>query len=201
MTAGLDVLRAEAERRLKQTRLAHVAAVATTAGEIATAGGWSAATIEAALRAAWIHDMLKEQGVDAWVRVIEEAGWTPDPWSLAHGPHLLHAQAAAAWAQMNGETDREVLEAVRHHPTAHPDWRVVGRILYVADFTEPNRRFAAEAKTPEIRAVASEGSAGLAQASRRVLAIRIRRLLEDGGAVHPISIDAWNAWVTETAGR
>ena len=201
MTAGLEVLRAEAERRLSPSRLAHVEAVAETAGEIARVGAWSAATVERALRAAWIHDMLKDESVGDWIRTIQDAEWVPDPWSLAHGPHLLHAQAAAAWAKSRGEVDGEVLEAVRHHPTAHPAWEVIGRILYVADFTEPNRRFAARVRTAEIRAIACEGSRGLAQAARRILGVRIGWLLEGGRPVHPISIDAWNAWATEATGR
>jgi HD superfamily phosphohydrolase YqeK len=201
VTAGLEVLRAEAERRLSPSRLAHVEAVAETAGQIATAGAWSAATVERALRAAWIHDVLKDESVGDWVRVIEEVGWEPDPWALAYNPQLLHAQAAAAWAQSCGEVDREVLEAVRYHPTAHPDWDVVGLILFVADFAEPTRRFAKKAGTAEIRATASRGAAGLAVAARRVLGLRMGRLLESGDPVHPISIDAWNAWATEATGR
>jgi HD superfamily phosphohydrolase YqeK len=201
VTAGLEVLRAEAERRLSPSRLAHVEAVAETAGEIATVGTWSAATVEGALRAAWIHDVLKNEAVDDWVRVIEEAGWEPDPWALAYNPKLLHAQAAAAWARSRGEVDGEVLEAVRHHPTAHPAWDVVGLILFVADFAEPTRRFAEKAGTAEIRATARRGAAGLAVAARRVLGVRIGWHLEGARPVHPISIDAWNAWATEATGR
>ena len=197
MIAEPEVLRAEIAPRLSPARLAHVEAVARTTEEIATGGGWPAATVEAAVRAAWIHDAVKDENPDQWLRRIEEAGWEPDAWALAHAPQLLHAQAAAAWARSRGETDSEVLDAVRHHPTGHPAWGVIGRVLYVADFTEPTRSFADEARSAEIRALASAGASGLARAARRVLRLRIRWLLEQGLPVHPLSIEAWNDWATE----
>jgi HD superfamily phosphohydrolase YqeK len=195
VTAGLEALRAEVAPRLSPERLAHVESVAETAVRLAAA--WPAAIAEASLRAAWIHDALKDDGLDLWLRAIEEAGWQPDPWSLAHAPELLHAQAAAAWASARGETDCAVLDAVCHHPTAHPEWDVVGRILYVADFTEPTRRFAETARTVELRALAGEGAVGLAEAARRILRSRIDWLVAHGSPVHPVTLDAWNAWTKE----
>lgn len=187
-------LAAEVRDRLTSSRLEHVESVVETAREIAARGGGSDATRAAVERAAWAHDAVKPEGLEAWVRRIEAAGETPDPWALAHAPVLLHAPAAAAWLAARGEADPEVLGAVRHHPTAHPDWGDVGRILYVADFCEPGRDFAREAGTAALRKTAAEGPEGLAAASRAVLALRLRWLLDRGGPVHPDSWRAWNAW-------
>ena len=196
MTAPLDIreLRAEVARRLGEKRRAHVEAVAETAGEIAAGGSWPPDVVEAVLRAAWIHDLWKEEPVEAWVRVITAGGWDPDPWARAHAPHLLHAAAAAAWAVGQGEQDPRIVEAVRHHPTGHPEWDAVGRILFVSDFCEPTRGFAAALDTASIRARAGEGASGLEEAARRVLAIRLGWLIERSRPVHPRSWQAWNAW-------
>jgi predicted HD superfamily hydrolase involved in NAD metabolism len=187
-------LRAEVARRLSRKRLAHVEAVAETAREIAARGGWGQDLAEAALRAAWIHDACKEDGLAAWIEMIERAGMEPDPWALAHAPHLLHAQAAAAWASARGEVDRRVLEAAWYHPTAHAELGPAGRILFVADFCEPTRRFAEALDTAAIRERAGQGEEGLADAARSVLALRLRHLLEAGRPIHPDTFHAWNAW-------
>ena len=181
--------------RLTGDRLAHVESVVETARGIAAGGGWPAGVRAAAERAVWWHDGLKSDGPGAWRAAIRAAGEIPDPWADAHGPGLLHAQAAAVWAAGRGETDPEVLSAVRHHPTGWPDWGPVGRILYVSDFAEPRRAHAGRVGAAALVARAAEGAEGLAAAARDVLALRLAHLLESRRKVHPASLEAWNAWV------
>lgn len=198
---SLDALRDEVAGRLSGSRLAHVEAVAETAAGIAAAGRWCGAVAEGVLRAAWIHDALKEESLEAWIRTIETAGWEPDPWALAHRPHLLHAEAAAAWALTRGDEDPAVVDAVRHHPTGDPAWESVGRILFVADFCEPTRRYADELDTAALRSYAGEGEEGLAEAARHVLALRLQWLIRSARPIHPRSWSAWNAWSVERSRR
>lgn len=192
----LDALRSEVARRLDAARLAHVQSVVDTARALAAAGGWPAGTVDAVERAAWYHDARKPDGVDAWLAAIEETGEAPDSWALAHAPQLLHAQAAAVWATSRGELDREVLEAVRHHPTGYADWGAVGRLLFVADFCEPTRAFAAEAGTASLLSIAADGRTGLRESARRVLRLRMGWLIHRGVPVHPESMRAWKAWLS-----
>lgn len=195
----LDALRFEVARRLDPPRLAHVQSVVDTARELALAGGWPLENVHAVERAAWYHDVCKLDRLDAWVSTIEEAGEAPDAWALENAPQLLHAQAAAVWAAAQGELDTEVLAAVRHHPTGHAGWDHVGRLLFVADFCEPTRSFATEAGTARLRSLAAEGHAGLGEAARRVLRLRLKWLIQRGLAVHPESVRAWNSWVRGAA--
>lgn len=190
-------LAAAVRARLAGGRLAHVESVVETARAIAAAGGWPAAVRAGAERAAWWHDALKMNGPEVWRAEIEAAGEAPDPWSLARAPELLHAPAAAVWAAARGERDPDVLSAVRHHPTAAPEWGPVGRILYVADFCEPRRAHAAAVGAPALVERAGEGPRGLADAARAVLALRIRHRVAAGRTVHPLSLEAWNAWVPD----
>jgi HD superfamily phosphohydrolase YqeK len=185
--------------RLAAARLAHVEAVVETIGRVA--GGWSEPGRHAALRAAWLHDAWRSAGAEEMLAEIRAAGEEPDSWALRHAPVLLHAQAAALWAESAaGETDPEVLLAVRHHPTGHPGWRDVGRALYVADFCEPTRRFAGSLGTERIVARASDGSAPLASAALEVLRLRLERSLREGRPIHPDSVRAWNAWTRAGGG-
>ncbi len=175
-------------------RFAHVQRVVATVREIAAAGNWRADVAAAAERAAWIHDVLRLEDPDNLRLRIEAAGEEPDPWALSHAPLLLHAQAAAVWAAARGETDPEVLMAVRHHPTAHPDWGAVGRLLYVADFCEPGRPHAERLPTAELRQLAGATREGLGDAARRVLSLRLAHDAEKDRPVHPLTLSAWESW-------
>ncbi|MGH7542543.1 MAG: hypothetical protein ACREK7_01265 [Gemmatimonadota bacterium] len=178
-------------------RLAHVRGVVETVRTTAGAGGWPAAVVDAAIRAAWLHDVLRLEEPARLQRWIADAGEEPDPWALAHAPRLLHAQAAAVWAVARGETDPGVLSAIRHHPTADADWGPVGLLLYVADFCEPGRPYAGRLDTSRIRLLAEQGEEGLADAARRVLGLRLAHQAAKGDEVHPRSLRAWRRWFGE----
>jgi len=180
--------------RLSGPLLDHVVSVVETAHGIASRAGWPGDDRRAVRRAAWLHDAVKDEGVEAWIRRIREAGEEPDPWSMARAPILLHAHAAAIWGAGRGENDPRVLAAVRHHPTAHPGWGPIGRLLYVADFCEPRRPFAASVGAARIRRCAAAGETGLANAAREVLRLRLARHLDRGEGIHPLSLAAWNSW-------
>jgi HD superfamily phosphohydrolase YqeK len=162
----------------------------------AVARGWQPDRRQAALRAAWLHDAWRNATVEESAAAIRSAGEEPDPWALRHAPVLLHAQAAAAWTpSATGESDPEVLLAVRHHPTGHPGWEAVGRALYVADFCEPTRAFAAELATGRLLERASSGVDALTHVALEVLVLRLRRAIDGRRPVHPDSIRTWNAWL------
>ncbi|MGH7565674.1 MAG: hypothetical protein ACREK2_02480 [Gemmatimonadota bacterium] len=168
--------------------------MAETIGRVAA--GWSEEARQAALRAVWFHDAWRNAGSAEMLSEIRAAGEEPDPWGLRHAPVLLHAQAAAAWAESTaGEADPEVLLAVRHHPTGHPAWGDLGRALFVADFCEPTRPFATTLCTDRLVACAAAGSASLASAAIEVLRLRLERSIRVGQPVHPDSVRTWNAWL------
>lgn len=174
-------------------RLAHVRGVVETVRQIAAASDDPHLAITAE-RAAWIHDAFRLDDPLSLRRWIDAAGEEPDPWALAHAPALLHAQAAAVWAAARGETDPDVLMAIRHHPTGHPEWGPVGFLLYVADFCEPGRPHAGPLETAALRRRAGEGGDGLVDAARRVLSLRLAYDLKKDRAIHPMSLRTWKRW-------
>ena len=131
------------------------------------------------LRAGWLHDSLRDAPL-------------PDP--LAHGP------AAADRAAATGERDHGVLEAVRFHTIGSPDWDDVGRMLYLADFLEPERNHVAD-RADLARRVPFERDAILREVARR----RIDWLLRSGWTLPPATVAFWNQLVGQsdrrTAGR
>jgi predicted HD superfamily hydrolase involved in NAD metabolism len=121
-------------------------------------------------------------------------------WASHHGipvnpvearlPMLLHGPVAAARLREEmGVEDPEVLEAVRWHTTGVEPCGTIARVIFVADKLDPDKA----ARYPHIGAVREQAAVDLDRAAATFLAGDLRRLLEQGGLVHPASLDAYNA--------
>lgn len=55
-------------------------------------------------------------------------------------PGLLHAKLGAYIAKKEYKiTDSEILDAITYHTTGRPDMTMLDKIIYIADYIEPNR--------------------------------------------------------------
>jgi 2-amino-4-hydroxy-6-hydroxymethyldihydropteridine diphosphokinase len=126
------------------------------------------------------HDALRD-APEATLRSL--AGDVALPVGVLHGP------AAAARLEREGERRADVLEAVRWHTLGHPAWARTGRALYMADYLEPGRPFAAE----ERAALAGAVVADFESVFREVLRHRITWSLREGKRLYPETVELWNA--------
>ncbi|HUR96142.1 MAG TPA: HD domain-containing protein [Gemmatimonadales bacterium] len=140
------------------------------------------------LRAAWLHDALR----DASPGVLQR--WAPDvsgPDELRHGP------ASAARAAAEGETDRGVLDAVRFHSVGYAGWDMVGRVLYCADYLEPGRIFRREERAVLAQRLPDDPAAVL----RSVASERLRHLVDSAWPIPPTTVHFWNSVVESSGSR
>jgi len=149
-------------------RRAHIERVATVLAQWADALGVSGAERARWLRAAYLHDALRD---------------APLPTAFAHGP------AAADRAAREGEADHGVLDAVRYHTVGYAGWDDVGRMLYMADFLEPGRTFAAEERRALAARVPRDRDAVLREVARR----RLEWVVRSGWPLAPETVGFWNA--------
>jgi predicted HD superfamily hydrolase involved in NAD metabolism len=181
----LDIKRAEEEIRqaLSPRRLKHVMGVRAVAVELAEIHGVARQKVEFA---ALLHDWAKETPEEEFLKLVHQGEAQVDEETLAC-PRLFHAELAAVWIEQRfGVVDREIVEAVRYHPTGAPGLGQVGRILFVADFCEPGRPMP---HSDRIRAVARQD---LHRAVREVLEEKIIHLARRGRRIHSRAIDFWN---------
>jgi HD superfamily phosphohydrolase YqeK len=122
------------------------------------------------LKAAWLHDALRDADRND---------------ALAHGAR------AAALAARDGESDRGVLDAVRYHTFGYAQWDDVGRMLYLADFLEPGREFARDDRAALAARVPRERDAVLKEVARR----RIDWVIRSGWPLTPATVAFWNSLV------
>jgi HD superfamily phosphohydrolase YqeK len=149
-------------------RRAHIERVAALIDQWATAMGVAASERARWVKAAWLHDALRDaERTDA----------------LAHGPR------AAARAAQEGERDRGVLDAVRYHTVGYQHWDDVGRMLYLADYLEPGRALDPADRASLTARVPRERDAVLKEVARR----RITWVLQSGGQLLPATVGFWNS--------
>lgn len=129
-----------------------------------------------------LHDALR----DAPPSELREGDGLPD-WPEP----LLHAPACERRLRREGVEDRALLQAVGHHPVGHPSFGRLGDHLYMADFLEPGREFAEEARAELRRRMPAESGRVVVQ----VAAARLRHLLDGRRPVVPQSIEYWNSRV------
>jgi HD superfamily phosphohydrolase YqeK len=134
------------------------------------------------LRAAWLHDALRDAPDEELRRW---ASSSPGPAELRHGP------ASAARAKAEGETDRGVLDAVRYHSVGLAEWEMVGRILYCADYLEPGRSSKREMRAELARRLPDDPAGVL----REVAQIRLSRLVSSGWPIPEPTVRFWNSLV------
>ncbi|MGH7548219.1 MAG: HD domain-containing protein [Gemmatimonadales bacterium] len=151
-------------------RRAHIERVAALLSEWAAAMGVPDVERARWLRAAWLHDALRdEDGSDA----------------LAHGAR------AAERAAKDGEQDQGVLDAVKYHSVGYARWDDAGRMLYLADFLEPARALDPPGRAALVARVPCERDAVLQEVARR----RIEWVLRSGWELTPATVAFWNSLV------
>ncbi|MCI9156006.1 MAG: nicotinate (nicotinamide) nucleotide adenylyltransferase [Lawsonibacter sp.] len=135
----LDIpeLRACSYSMVMQKRVRHIRGTEEEAVRLAKRWG---ADETHARRAGILHDCTKYLELEEQLGLCEKYGVELD--ELEHrAVKLLHSKTGACMARyLFGEPD-EVYEAIFWHTTAKADMTTLEKILYVADYMEPNRTF------------------------------------------------------------
>ncbi len=130
-------LRKQLEKELKPDRFEHTLGVAYTASSMAFLYG---ADVQKALIAGFLHDCAKSLSHDEQVKVCEKNGI--DMTEVERKNHsLLHAKVGVYLAKTQYDiNDPEILDAIRWHTTGRENMALLEKIIYIADFIEPNRK-------------------------------------------------------------
>lgn len=130
-------LREKAYAYLDPKRVAHVAGCESEA--VLLSKRWSEDE-EAAATAGILHDITKKLSYDEQLILCEKYGIICDKDELS-APKLLHAKTGAALSRDLFGISDAVYEAIRWHTTGKGDMTMLEKIVYLADYIEPNRDF------------------------------------------------------------
>ena len=86
-----------------------------------------------------LHDCAKGLKEEQLIEVVMSADIKISPLELDN-PELLHSKAGSVMAkQKYGIEDEDILGAIYYHTTGRPGMTVLEKIIFVADYIEPNR--------------------------------------------------------------
>lgn len=133
----VEMLEGQLKANLDDLRFLHTRGVAYTCAALAMR--WYKYEVDRAMIAGYMHDCAKCKTIGEQLRAAEDGMIYVSDFYMQH-PKLLHALVGPVVAQEEyGIFDREIHDAIRTHTTGAPDMTILQKIVYVADFIEPNR--------------------------------------------------------------
>ena len=154
---SLDELRCVSYSMVYAKRLAHIRGCEEEAARLAKRWG---ADEERMRRAAILHDCTKYLTLQEHLDICEQYGIALCPLERATDK-LLHAKSGAALARHVFGADEKVYEAILYHTTARAGMSLEEKILYIADYMEPNRAFPEVGELRRLAYCDLDGAVGL----------------------------------------
>lgn len=176
------------EAKLEDKRYRHVLSVRDMAVELAVKYG---ADPQKTNLAALLHDCARWMDTRQLFEAIADYQIQLDEIERINAS-LLHALVGAELAlEIFSVGDEEILSAVRSHTKGSRSMTLVDKVLFVADFSEPNRTY------PEAETVRKIAKQDLNQAVFQVAKFKINDLLDRGKVIHPDTIAVYNGVLRE----
>lgn len=136
--ADIDYIKADLKLNLSKGRYNHSISVMKTAVKLAEY--YNADAAKAAL-AGLLHDCAKELPKNELRKMAVE--YNPNLSEIVLATDILLHAPASAYTAINkyGITDRDIILSIEHHITGDRHMGLLEKIIYLADFIEPNRNF------------------------------------------------------------
>ena len=133
----IDNIKDYVKSSMSEKRFKHVLGVIETAKDLAQRHDVNIADAELA---ALVHDVAKEQPLNqtaALLRLVGENAY------LKHSDKVWHAPMGAVVAEkVLMIENKDILNAIKYHTTGRPKMSKLEQVIFVADYTEPNRTYA-----------------------------------------------------------
>lgn len=180
----LNEIRKKLKKELDKGRYEHTKGVMYTAGCLAMAHEYP---VEPAMLTGLLHDCAKCISNDEKIKICEmhDIPITPVEYE---SPYLLHAKLGAYLAETEyGVKDPQILHAIKVHTTGEPDMSVLDKIIYIADYIEPERD-----KAPNLTYVRKLAFRDLDTCMAEILRDTLKYLSGGGGSVDPMTKLTYN---------
>ena len=191
MNEQFQVIQAQLKKELDKERYEHTLGVMYTAGCLAMRYGCD---MSKAMLAGLLHDCAKCISNDKKIKLCKKNNVELTALEIAN-PFLIHAKLGAFLASSQyGVTDSEILHAIEVHTTGAPAMNTLDKIVFIADYMEPNRNKAEN--LDEIRLLAFED---LDQTIRKVLGYTLNYLdsSRDKDSIDPRTVATYEYYKQE----
>lgn len=139
MKKSIDIkkLRRAMEKAQTESRYEHTLGVTYTAAALAMCYDYSLHSAEVA---GLLHDCAKCMDSSKLIQICEKHNLPINDTERKNPSKLLHAKAGSFIAMDTyGITDTDIINAILNHTTGRPNMSLLEKIIFVADYIEPNR--------------------------------------------------------------
>ena len=149
---------------------------------------------------AYLHDITKDMSVDEQLKLCNFFGVTLDK-DTVNSPKTMHSFTAPLLIKKDFPeyADDCILDAVRYHTTGRADMTLLEKLLYLADYIEPTRKFDDCKKLREF--FYSENTDKIKKLDETIilsLKYTISDLLNNNSPIHSETINAYNSLLTNS---
>ena len=184
MTEELKKISKRLSKILKEDRYEHTLGVMYTSAALAMRYG---ADIQKSMTAGLLHDCGKYLPPKEQIRLCEKKKITLTESELEM-PALVHAKLGAYLARHEYHIkDAEILDAITYHTTGRPGMTLLEKIVYIADYIEPNRK-----EIPGLSDIRQIVFTDIDRAVCLSAGSTVRYLKNGGKAVDPMTINTYN---------
>ena len=181
---GIETIKEKVQSAMDIERYIHTLGVAEEAVKLAKVYGDSE-LVKKAEYAALLHDCAKDYPKDMKLRFCKEYHVPIDD-IMKKQVDLTHPFLGAEVAKREYEIeDSEILEAIKWHTTGKKEMSVLEKIIFIADYIEPNRTFFEG--LDKARELAYKD---LDKTMAYILESTIEYVKERGRLLHPYSVEA-----------
>jgi predicted HD superfamily hydrolase involved in NAD metabolism len=169
--------------QLPLSRWEHTLRVVETAAILAERYGADKEKVDTA---AILHDYCKFWTAEELIFAIKQYKLPQD--LLLYNQELWHGPVASVVASKElGIEDQEIIHAIFYHTTGRPNMSLVEKVVFLADYIEPARKF------PGVDATRLLAQENLDDAIVLALKQMIQFLISSGQRVYPITYDTLNS--------
>lgn len=185
-TNKYDILsmQSKLKKNLDEYRYQHTLAVAYTAASMAMAYHFN---VETALVAGLLHDCAKCMDKDKREHYCKKEGIHLTKYEIDN-PSLQHAKIGAVLCETKYHvTDPAIKNAILYHTTGKSDMSLLEKIVFIADYIEPNR-----SPLPRIDIIRELAFNNIDLAMKYILEDSLEHLKRDGKTMDPMTKTAYD---------
>ncbi len=188
LKTNIRKVRKSMERKLDKKRYEHTLGVAYTAACLAMRYGENPQQAELA---GLLHDCAKCIDNARKLSICKKHNIAINEIECQN-PFLLHAKVGSFIAMNKyGIRDQDVINAILNHTTGRPDMSVLEKIIYVADYIEPNRK-----QAPNLTEIRQLAFCDLDKALLRILEDTLQYLRRIDGSIDPMTEKTYEFYTT-----
>jgi len=180
---NLDQMVDAIEKLQSAKRFKHSLGVKDVAYDLALIYGYD--TMKASI-AAILHDCAKHLSDDELIGQCNIYNLPVSKYEM-QSKFLLHAKVGALYARkLYGVEDEDILDAITYHTTGRPSMTLLEKIIFTADYIEPNRR-----PIPRLNTIRKEAYFNLDQAVYMILENTLDYLKTTNNVIDEMTIKAY----------